>query len=123
MPGKGATVLGTRPDNPVDELSQIRLAIRALRRREEELLQKVLKEVGPGHHRGKDASLTIKSAKRRVIDADRLPPEIREDARYWINETTHRLRVKPLRDETLIDKEPAIILNGDVVAVTRRLFP
>ena len=117
---RGGPAPGQQPPNPVDELSQIRMAIRALRARESALVAQLLEQGGAGEFEGCGATLSIRPHERRVLDESRLPPEIVNDARYWTQRAGHRLRVRPHASDAA---EPAIVYRGDIVAIARRPGP
>lgn len=119
MDGAQPPVVARNVDTPLEELCRIRMAIRALVARERELKEHVLRETGPGRYEARDATLYLKESGRRVIDADSLPPRIRNNDRFWTEERICRLAVRP--HEGIGDS--TVLLRGDIVAVAHKSKP
>lgn len=67
--------------DPIDEYARLKAEIRRLQDRAEVLRAGFLR---PGARlRSNRFEVTVRRAKRRVFDKDRLPPEVLADPRYW----------------------------------------
>lgn len=67
--------------DPIDEYAGLKAEIRRLQDRAEVLRAGFLR---PGARlRSNRFEVTVRRAKRRVFDKDRLPPEVLADPRYW----------------------------------------
>lgn len=82
-----------------DELADIRSRIKALRERERELRDHVLKV--PEDCAGLRHEAVVRTQRRRVFLRDRLPAHILDSPEYWAERET---RVVTLRDRTCHDR-------------------
>ncbi|QHQ36828.1 hypothetical protein [Algicella marina] len=68
--------------HPIDELGEIRKQIGRLKAREREICDRIISEYGSGCH-GERYSVTLHRRHSRRLDERLLPPEIRDDTRYY----------------------------------------
>lgn len=106
------------PKTPIDELSQVRMAIKALREYEADLVESLIKEAGCGRHTGDAATIAIREKELHRIDTDALPIEILNDRKYWKKEHRHTLKVIQTEGNSTLP-DPAVVFKGDIVAVAR----
>lgn len=78
--------------HPADELSLVRSEMRKLRAREAQLRDGFLK--GELSRDGTIARVNLKVQRRRMLQRDRLPPDIQNDPRYWQMRESHVVQVE-----------------------------
>jgi hypothetical protein len=81
-----------------DELADTRAEIARLRRREADLRAALI--AAPADQRsGRWNAAEVALRKRLVFNVYLLPPEIRQDPRYWEDRATHVVTVKPVQQQ------------------------
>ncbi len=81
-----------------DDLADIRAEILRLRRREAELRAALI--AAPAHQRaGRWSEAEVSLRKRLIFNPYLLPPEIRQDPRYWEDRSAHLVTVRPLHPQ------------------------
>lgn len=80
-----------------DQLGQVRAEIRALKAREAELRDRALRLRPNGPVEGAEYTLELRHGTRRSLDTKALPPEIRQDPRFWREAATTTVRVTARR--------------------------
>ncbi|MEL6197401.1 MAG: hypothetical protein AAFT19_06115 [Pseudomonadota bacterium] len=84
--------------HPTDELDEIRLKIRALKRREAALRRLFLDTRDPAIRCGRRWQVMVETQRAEILDVASLPPQILEDRRYWTARLTQRVCLVPLGD-------------------------
>lgn len=78
-----------------DMLGQVREEIKALKDREAELRARILSRRANAPLEGAHFTVSVRRSTRRSFNAKALPPEIREDPRYWTETESQTVLVKP----------------------------
>jgi hypothetical protein len=102
----------TAPD-PLEELSRIRRAIRALRAQETALVTQMLDRSGMAQ----GASLPVHPQHRHALEESLPPPDIAPDAPHRAHAQVHRLRLRAHAGTTT---EPAHLLQAEIIAIAHR---
>lgn len=106
--------------NLIEELSQVRMAISALRAKENVLSKRLVRQGGLGEHDGQTMQCRIREVERKELNTDALPPEILNDDRFWRVETGHKVRIRPIEGDIAALPPARVVVKGDIVAVARR---
>ncbi len=83
--------------NPIDELGDIRAAIRVLKDQEQRLRDEILKS-GRNDFSGSKFRVQIEEKTSRRFDKSKLPPQIADNPAYWKETTTLYVRTFPLAE-------------------------
>lgn len=93
--------------DPVDEYARLKDDIRRLQDRAEALRAGFLR---PGARlRSNRYEITVRRQKRRVFAKDRLPPEVRDDPRYWDDRETEVVLCREIARSSAGDEDIVLI--------------